>query len=852
MRFAKAGMAVVAMASVAAFAAALMPEFRGIPASTRISGSSQPVLAATPAAAIRVNGSQPRIPIAALKLSGEVVGLAPQSTGLAVTVTVGGQTYLATVQGNKYSANIGRPSPLDMVIVEAKATRVHYRSVLGSADRLRMLAGSDSQVVVAEHSSLRVSPYSTALSWLVRFALGGRDAASVAEFEQAMRSAANRDLETVAYALSAAASGEWPLPAGFSNGYQLLQARDAFRNYVEQSGFQLASQGYLFAQQDAAPVKSISEIPDRLVMIDGVPYAEMPLTAGNLFLLHRKADGSVDLHENKPLVDPNYAIGLDSDGVVGLQPNGAGVRTYDRTAPSPGIIQRTSLGHSLRRLTLGQDVSIWAVRSVWRDVDLWNPGATPVTLTEYRTLSSTALAAWSRSDGWPGTPGLRRTLPWMCMQVGGLSQSSSLAECDYVKHAINSFPASYTVEHGWSVDEQMQPQVAFGTEDFTWSLDAAQGVLRIVNAQTDTSFWRLAGQYRSLGPVLYLASGRDDTGAVQTMVGMSLTMVEAIDSLPADAAVGDWQSGYSASGAPTYTFRPFEYLLFRDSNGSGTEESRTHGLPVTTFPLNWTISNDGIYDRRITGQFSSGSRYVGSCVEAFNQGASGCASRIRYFKPLLKTMDRYYGIEEIYTQTMYAPPPGQAPSYSNYRVVSRPSFYACKNGACMSGFVYPGSPARVAASLGTLSMMAGAGGMADSNQGVRRTTPGRAAIPRLRYVADISFWPRGHQSERLRMSGIDDASDDCPDCGGVAKSKAPKAVSLMAWLSARNGGPQTIAGSAADADSDVIPETAADAADDKDPGSAGPAGDVASMPVAVRDRVPLEVGPDDTATQRLR
>jgi hypothetical protein len=103
-------------------------------------GASQ---ASAPDGALRENGSQPLVRARNLVVSGRVLGLPQGQAGLQVVVHVGGQAYAAQVQDQTYMLDIGVPDPSAMVVVEARAGTVHFKTLAGSVGYLRQQAGGD-------------------------------------------------------------------------------------------------------------------------------------------------------------------------------------------------------------------------------------------------------------------------------------------------------------------------------------------------------------------------------------------------------------------------------------------------------------------------------------------------------------------------------------------------------------------------------------------------------------------------------------------------------------------------------------------------------------------------------------
>lgn len=718
MKISKLGLGVVSILVIFASAAAVI----GSRQAYRYSAPLVAVVGAGPAG-IRVNGSQPRIPPPVLRLSGEVVELAAGAP-LTVTATVGSNTFPATVQGNTYTVYI-RSATQEMVTVEARSPRVHYLSVVGSAGRLRALAGSDAHLTLAEQPSLRISPYSTALGWLVRYALGDRDAYSDAEFEKMTRVAASSDLEYAAYALAAFAKDELPLPdrfTGYADGYQLLRDRDAFSQFIGYNNFREASAGYLFDQPQETPLAGSEELPNQLAFVDGMPRDQLPILVGDVFLLGRRSDGRYDLNERLPIRDPIHALAVDGQGRIQLAPVGTQVRVIQKLGERSEYFwfDRTAAGRTLKRLTRGDATSIWVMRSVWNDRDQLNPTAPGTQEIEYRILSSAELGAWSVQDGWASVAASTTALPWMCAESASLEETVyDLSDCVYVEHRFETNGAGHTVDHGWKVNAQTMLPAPARSEQFTW-LHGAQGALDLTDGKVATSFWRLKDYPVDIGPVFFRSTALTGDWAGKTMVGIDMAARKNMASWPESAVVGDWQSSVPDMLPNWYTTIYFSNFVQRMAAGTGQEKYASNG----TLPFSWQFAANAVHDKRIRAWYApgvAGSPYVDSCETAEANGAEWCYTRVRYFKPIARAGNRHYGIQDVYERNFYPEAPEES---NNYRRSSELVYYDCAGGACASAAV-------VAAP-----------------QGVRiRTSPGA----RLRGTAPVSMRPEGRRISTRRQ-----------------------------------------------------------------------------------------------------
>jgi hypothetical protein len=626
------------------------------------------------------------VPSPALQLSGEVTGLAPTAS-LAVVARVGEEIFPATVSGHSYIVNLGRPGPGEMVVLEASSERVHYRSFAGSAQRLRSLGGSDALVVLSEHSSLRISPYSSALAWQVAVALGGRDAASDAEFDQALRSAASDELGTIAYVLAAIAMNDLSLPPGYATGQSLLQNRSAFREFSTRPGVAAAAKSYLFYQDDVSPVASDAELGNSLVFLSGLPYHELPLEA-DVHLLERQSNGSFNFHQSQPLRQPNYSLAIDGSGAVELRPEGAASRTFERpTAKGTQLLLRTSTGHTLRRLTQGVGVGLWALQSRWTDLDLWD-SALPEPSTEYKVVTSTSLEALARPTGWSGLlSNVEWVHPWLCVSPVGAFRVEQLDVCDYVRHDFryNGFnQTGTTLGHAWSMDLQGNPVAAQGGRLFQWSRDGGSR-LTTTGDRVRTDFWRMNMGGTVAVPILFLSQVTSGEAEGSTMVGLNLSLLSPLNSPLQLQPLGEWSQGNIQSSPPRYVGYDAYFILSRFADGTGLSRTFFEGVQ-TQWASPWQVFAGGFYDNRhwaTSAGVGSPPVEVDSCIAAMSVGAASCTTQSRYFRPIVATRGGYYGIEERYQINRAAAGTGQPP-IKVARTLVRSSYQTCLSGPCLA------------------------------------------------------------------------------------------------------------------------------------------------------------------------
>ena len=661
------------------------------------------------AAQVRVNGSQPRMPLAHLRLSGQVIELAPGAP-LTVTATVGGSTFPATVSGNTYTVSIGRPAAGQMITLDARSTRVHYRAAIGSAGRARTQAGSDSHLTLSEQPSLRISPYGTALQWLVRYALGNRDANSDAEFEKMMRVAASSDLEYAAYSMAIFARGE-PITEPFNayaDGYELVRDRAAFGQFIAY-GAREASTGYLYAQAHEQALSSLEGLPDPLVLLSGGPREQVPFVGlyANVYLLSRRGDGRFDFNERWPLSNVANSLSFNGQGRVQLAPVGTQVRVIGKMVDVGGghMVQfdfdRSAAGRTLKRLTKGDSTSLWILRSVWHDQDKRNPAAPMVEEIEYQVLSSTALESGTLPNGWASVANSTVALPWMCGAYPSQEeQIYDFSQCEYVEHKFNAGGTGSTVDHGWKVHPQTMEPKQPRSQPFTWAL-AGPGALDITDGNVATTFWRLKDYPADIGPVFFRSRSIAGVWGGKTMVGVSMAATKRMTSWPAASAIGNWRIPEPEYLSTWYTGENYSTVVQRNSGGTG-QQTIASGSPTHFW---WQAVGSAVYDKRVFVWYygyPANPPYTVTCEAGIADGGTGCNTRVRYFKPIARVGDRYYGIGNIYVRYFYPEDVehGYPEESWNQHLLSELVYYDCTGGACLTAATPAAQGPRVAPSAG--------------------------------------------------------------------------------------------------------------------------------------------------------
>lgn len=781
MELKKAGMAGAAIMWVAFVAAA---STWGVGSGDSWPGPATTVkasLASVPADAIRVNGSQPLVPLRSLRVSGEVLEL-PDAAGVpAVTVYVGGQAYPALVQGRTYSAELGYPNLEAMVVVEARAPRIQYRSAVGSVQRLRMLAGADGRVEVSEHAAMKVSPFSTALESAVRFALGGRDAVNDAEFAEGVHAGTNAELELTAYVLLNVAHYPEQLPAPYETGYQLLQDRVAYRQFSSYPWVKQYGSGYLFRQdQDGSALRSLSELPQKLVLQDGLPFRDIATRVNRLIMLSRLPDGTYELHTNSSWYRPRFTAQLTDRGVVTLTPI---ERVWQGFVDNGVAAERSVYSYSLRRMaSVAGGVEAWAFNATYR----LPPGSFGGfrSADEFSVLAGVSLDVWRDPQGWASISGRVAALPSFCTAATPENPSQHLAPCDHLQHRL-AVGGGHTLEEGWRVDPAtLEPVAPSRSQAFAWSSDA-DGALNLTTTGADVRAWRvrtpLVGGGSALGPanVVVLARSRTQATLGQERLELSLATVRQIETITTQRGGDEWQVSGARTERQLYSAQnAIVTRVSRRADGTGTTSYSAAGATLSSHDGFWQALPSAVYDGRSVGYMSDGTaRQFRTCSSAIAAGAVACAVQYSAFRPLMAHGGRVYGVTSVY-QTPIDFTNGVRTVKPLERSVVQSTYYECLAGNCPSNAV-------TAASLPPLLLP----GQARPQRRVEM--PGRAPrlsaadsrIPRLMPIYAFECTQCGHHFDRLQKLSDPDP-DTCPSCG---QSTVKRQITAPAFRLAGSG-----------------------------------------------------------------
>ena len=664
------GVAILVIASVAAGAwAARM----GLDFERAQSKPARPALAATAQAAAGtgkpVNGSQPLTPWGPggkLTLAGDVVELATPGAAITVTVSDGEQTVQADVNGNGYSAALSgyvAGSAPRMVTVDVRSNRVHYVSVLGSLGRLQTLAGADRHLSLDEQPTLRVSPYTTALALQVRFARNGVDAANDEEFELGMRGTDSRSMMGASYLMAAIAKGTRALPAGYSDGYALVADRNYFTSILGTVPMLANYPQYLASAPAGAPLASLQQLPQQLVMANALPYENYAMSTEATVMLQRQTADTFELLESKPISNPRYSALLDAAGDIKLQAIGTPQENFVGNDGQNYV--RYYMGYTLRRLYRGSKYSQWLVRIDTEQRDQFDVYPS----SQYRVLTAVDMDAWRQPGAFSTINSQMRMLPWLCVDA----VSVQLKECAYGLYwrSLNGFAVDFS--NKVQDDLTPLPRVQGGLLVTAPPVDA-QGGLHIITDETETVFWRVDRASTVLGTLVYVSRSTSGPTAGQARVGLGFTSIRMAPEELFFNPIGEWTDG-RGSVMPRYgTFGGGTTVATRLADGTGTQTRNYGSDNPFTQPLTWQAQDNVMFNRFFESNVTPGM----TCAQWFQTSAYPCITRVVYFNPLLRLGTRFYGVEEDYQRTEQ--PDG---SYTMIRRTSYPQFHDCNSGACV-------------------------------------------------------------------------------------------------------------------------------------------------------------------------
>jgi hypothetical protein len=640
---------------------------------------------------IQSNGARPLLTPISVQISGEVAELGAEATPLNVVVRVGVQQLPAVVTGNQFTVTLSRVRRQDMVSIEASTSRVQYRSLLGSAELLKRQAGADGVLNLSENPGLRVSPLSTAIHFFASRELGGRLPLSDDEQDKAMRAVYGPDLAPASSLLSQAALGATTLPDGYANGRALLSDRDPYRLFLNANA---PVRGGADSYVRAALVGAFgaADLDRDWVIVSGrMPMDQAAFFQPNVQLMLRAAGGFSVLSSQgrrNPLFSTNLV-----NGELQLTPQGQAYtdqlvfRQVDVGGPSVRVVERATVtGESYRRIMVGKRLQLWLQT---QNVTISYPQY-PALATSTRQSTAFVTAGALEDVRVPVVEADvlgRRAMPYFCLRPTGVSgEPDTLRSCEFAMHTLGTNGVGQIDGLGAKIDGAMTPQAASGSAGVQWQLQA-NGSLRVDGPDYSVSYWRFGISDAGAADAMFYMATNQSAGGTEALSGHTLIINGNQPAFfSATDPIGTWKYGtfdgllpYAYETNAVYSITRFT----RNADGSQSQEDRAwETAALTDAPeilfynrSGWRMIGLELYDTRYRANIGTGipnTSNFSSCAAATAQGAAQCApARVRYFRPLARSGNRWYGIEDLYTRptlTSYTAP-------FEFDRLSRPNLY---------------------------------------------------------------------------------------------------------------------------------------------------------------------------------
>lgn len=628
---------------------------------------------------IQSNGARPLLTPVSVQISGEVAELGAEATPLNVVVRVGTQQLPAVVTGNQFAVTLSRVRRQDMVSIEASTPRVQYRSLLGSAELLKRQAGTDGVLNLHENPGLRVTPLSTAIHFFASRELGGRLPLSDDEQDRAMRAVYSADLAPASSLLSQAALGTLTLPVDYANGYALLSNRDPYRVFLNaNTAIRTGADAYV----RGTPVGAFSaaDLDRDWVIVAGRMLVDQPSFFQPGVQLMLRAAGGFSVLSSQGRRNPLFSASV-VNGDLQLVPQGQSYvdqlvfKQIEVGGPNVRVVERiTVTGESYRRVMIGKRMQLWLQT---QDVTVSYPQY-PALPTSTRQGTAFVTAGTLEDVRVPMVEADvlgRRAMPYFCLRATGVSgEPDTLRNCEFALHTLGTNGVGQIDGLGPKIDSAMAPLAASGSAGFQWQLQP-NGSLRIDGSNYSVTYWRFGISDAGVADAMFYMATTQATGGIEALSGHAVIVNgnQAAFFAAADP-VGTWQYG-TFNGLLPYAYdasAPFGTTRFvRNADGTQVREERFWETASFTSPpelvfdtrSGWKMIGLEMYDTRYRANIGTGIPNTSgffSCEAAFAQGAVQCAPFIvRYFRPLTRSGNRWYGIEELYsrpTVTSFTPP----------------------------------------------------------------------------------------------------------------------------------------------------------------------------------------------------
>lgn len=604
-------------------------------------------------------GAQDRLVVTPLPASIELRGLADRmgdATAGTYSLRIGSQQLAPQPTSlPAFAITLPRINNGDMVSLVLEAPGVKFTSILGTYAQLVSLAGADRVLTVEESDALRVSPFSTGLEFLVRQRLGGMpltDAQHEAVWRGLVDSSFTPDvtLPVAAELLARTASGELPEPAGFDNGYAVLESRETAAQFAGS-----LSGNDILMQLAYTPLRD-SDLSRAQAILGARRDASAATFVGPAQILER--DGDAWRLHGPSTQNPSYSGVLDAAGRFALEPVAPFVQeTISGTCASgqPRVVRETEQGREYRLHRRGATLSLWVENITFQTTFPTCPELEPSSYSMAFLRSVLALrpvALTPRRD--PGVAGLR-ALPYLC--AASREQPSGpvteIRECEYTPHLFQSGGAGVISELGSDVNGAMDPIAAQGSTAFTWRA-GGDSQFSVSYDNLRVRYWKVEGNSAPAEATVYVAEMPSQEGVV-TVAGHTVMINGNVAAGFSELSVpGTWVIGSSLTGYDPW----FEPGLRRETRmvyrAEGKLDEYTwmpywEGVPSQPRPRTWDVYEARLYSTTVGLDGQSGTVYY-TCADAAAAGRPNCAKRrVAVFRPVARVGDRLYGIEDIYT-----------------------------------------------------------------------------------------------------------------------------------------------------------------------------------------------------------
>ena len=623
--------------------------------------------------AVAAPSSLPKLPPVSIRIAGDIVTSGSETP--TVIVRFGDQQVPATVNGNTFTADLTRLNAASIVSIEIAKPSLQYRALLGSAQLLKRQAGADGLLDISENPSLRVSPISTAIHFFVSRELGGRLPTSDDEMDKALRALTPADLAPAANLQRVIVQGERQLPSGFATATELLADREAYRQflilYPEIRGGAYAYLSSLPAGAFAASDLDRSWLLTTRIARNGPAFVQ----PGVQLMLRRSGGFAVSAGQSRS--NPDFGAEVLADGDLRITPEGQPyfdtpvfANQIDPTNPSRSIVRRATIQReTFRRLFVGKRQQLWLqTREESRSFPQYpsEPTVNATTNTLWNaSLFDDSVVPVAEADVLG-----RRAIPYFCLQPSQVNgEPAALQNCEFALHTMGANGFGHADGIGAKVDSALVPASASASLGVQWRIDA--GALRIDGPDYAAKFWRL-GLSDGVADAMVFQVTAQSGGETQVLAGHTIVLNgNQPVFFGATGPAGTWHYGSFDSPeeygyGEQFQIGPSRFIRNADGTQAQTSLlSEGFGEPAVTLVQRsgWKLIGLNLYDTRYRANTPTGNDYIQffhSCESAFALGATQCApTRVRYFRPIARVGNRWYGIEDLYTRqstTSYVAP----------------------------------------------------------------------------------------------------------------------------------------------------------------------------------------------------